>query len=251
MSEHYQHDKQITSNILKDIEEHRFHIAYVESDGYCPRFGYSIGLYKEFNHPELIVIGLDPDSTGAIIHNAASEIKNGTNFIEGINYPDFLVDFPIQFIEVLKEHYPDYLGYAGWYNDNSINFPTLQMVWPDNDGCFPWESDFNETFKFKQPLLDRNTDFKFLEERNLGVFTSSEVLAGKPIKFVYHNDDGDWQFHSEQDPDLNNAKLVCLEELVKMDSTLNEIYYLNYGESAVRNNTGDKWEVICKNESEK
>ena len=33
-----------------------------------PRFGYSIGLYKEFNHPELIIIGLDPESTGSIIN---------------------------------------------------------------------------------------------------------------------------------------------------------------------------------------
>ena len=60
MGKHHEHDKQITANILKDIDEHRLHIAFVESDGYCPRFGYSIGLYKEFNHPELIIIGLGP-----------------------------------------------------------------------------------------------------------------------------------------------------------------------------------------------
>lgn len=248
MSEHYEHNKQITANILKDIEEHRVHIAFVESDGYCPRFGYSIGLYKEFNHPELIIIGLDPESTGAIINNAKDEIEKGTRFIEGVNYADFLVELPVQFVDVKKEHYPDYLGYAGWYNDNSIDFPTLQLVWPDREGKFPWETEFNENFKFKQPLLDRNTEFKFLEERNLGVFTTSEVLEGKPIRFVYHNEDGDWQFHSEQDPDLTKAKLVCLEELVKKDRTFNEIYYLNYGESAERINEGDNWKIFGDNE---
>ena len=244
MSEHYKHDEQITINILKDIEEHRINIAYVESDGYNPRFGYSIGLYKEFDHPELIIIGLGPEATGSIISNVKNEIEKGTKFLEGINYPDFLIDLPIQFVEVQKEYYPDYLGYAGWYNDNSINFPTLQIVWPDKQGIFPWDLAFNKNFKFKQPLLDRNTEFKFLEERSLGVFTSSEVLDGETIKYVYHNEDGDWQFHSEQEPDLNNAKLVCLEELVKGDPTLNEIYYLNYGESAERSGIGEKWEIF-------
>lgn len=248
MSEHYKHNEQVTANILKDIEENKVHIAFVESDGYCPRFGYSIGLYKEFNHPELIIIGLNPKSTGAIINNAKDEIEKGTKFIEGVNYPEFLVELPIQFVNVKKEHYPDYLGYAAWHNDNSINFPTLQLVWPDKDEKFPWELEFNENFKFKQPLLDRNTEFKFLEERNLRVYTTLEVLNGRPIKYVYHNDDGDWQFHSEQNPDLNNVKLVCLEELVKKDRTLNEIYYLNYGESAERINLGDKWKIFGNNE---
>jgi hypothetical protein len=47
-------------------------------------------------------------------------------------------------------------------------------------------------------------------------------------------------------PDLSKATLVCLEELVKMDKTLNEIYYLNYGESAERKNIGDKWKIFEK-----
>jgi len=246
MSKHYEHDKQTTANILKDIEEHSVHIAFVESDGYCPRFGYSIGLYKEFNHPELIIIGLPPESTEAIINNAKDEIKKGTRFIEGVNYPDFLVGHPVQFVDVKKEYHSDYLGYAGWYNDNSVDFPTLQIVWPDREGKFFWELEFNENFKFKQPLLDRNTEFKFLEEKNLGVFTTSEVLDGKPIKYVYHNEDGEWQFHSEKKLDLNKAKLVCLEELVKKDHTLNEIYYLNYGESAERIEVGEKWKIFEK-----
>jgi hypothetical protein len=246
MSETYQHDKQITDCILKDIAEHKVHIAFVESDGYNPRFGYSIGLFKEFNHPELIIIGLSPESTGAIINNAKDEIEKGTKFIEGVNYSDFLVELPVQFVQVEKINYPDYLGYAGWYNDNSIDFPTLQIVWTDRDGHFPWNSEFNNNLKFKQPLLDRNVNFKFLEERNLGVFTSVNVLEGKPIKFVFHDEDGDWQFHSERDPDLSKAKVVCLEELVKIDETLNEIYYLNYGESAERREVGEMWEVYQK-----
>lgn len=244
MDDHYKHDEQITANILKDIDEHGVHIAFVDTDGYSPLFGYSIGLYKGFNHPELIIIGLPPESIGAIINGAKSKIENGTRYIQDVKYDGFLQSYPMQFIEVQLEHYQDYVGYAGWYNDNSFDFPVLQMVWPDKENHFPWDEDFNPKFKFQQPLLDRNVNFKFLEERNLGVYTTLEVLEGALIRFVYHNEDGDWQFHSEQEPNLEHAKVVCLEDLVNRDPSLNEIYYLNYGESAERSDVNSGWKVF-------
>ncbi len=244
MDDHYNHDEQITANILKDIDEHGVHIAFVDTDGYSPCFGYSIGLYKGYNHPELIIIGLPQELIGAIINGVKSEIENGTKYIEEVKYDGFLQGYPMQFVEVQLGHYQDYVGYAGWYNDNSFNFPVLQMVWPDKENCFPWDDDFNPNFKFQQSLLDRNVNFKFLEERNLGVYTTSEVLEGALIRFVYHNEDGDWQFHSEQEPNLEHAKVVCLEDLVNRDPSLNEIYYLNYGESAERSDVNSGWKVF-------
>lgn len=244
MDEHHKHDEQITANILRDIDEHGVHIAFVDTDGYTPRFGYSIGLFKGYSHPELIIIGLSQESVGAIINKARSEMEKGIRYIEGVKYDGFLHGFPMQFVEVQLEHYQDYVGYAGWYNDNSFDFPVLQMVWPDKETCFPWDEGFNPNFKFQQPLLDRNVNFKFLEERKLGVYTTSEVLDGAHIRFVYHNEDGDWQFHSEQEPNLDQAKVVCLEDLVNRDPSLNEVYYLNYGESAERADIYSEWKVF-------
>jgi hypothetical protein len=31
--------------------------------------------------------------------------------------------------------------------------------------------------------------------------------------YVYYNADGDWQFHTIEEPDLKDAMLVCLEEI--------------------------------------
>lgn len=67
-------------------------------------------------------------------------------------------------------------------------------MWPDKEHNFPWDENFNTDWKFKQPLLDRNTDFKFYERRNLGVYSTSQAQEGNPILYVYHNDDGDWNF---------------------------------------------------------
>ncbi len=76
MNEHYMHNEEITRTILNDTSGHRMHIAYAESDGYCPRFGYSIGLFKEFNHPELIVLGLNPDSSGSLLNSFCQKTPN-------------------------------------------------------------------------------------------------------------------------------------------------------------------------------
>jgi hypothetical protein len=91
-------------------------------------------------------------------------------------------------------------------------------------------------------LLDRNTDFKFYEERNLGVYTTRQAFEGDPILYIYHNEDGDWQFHTTSEPNLDDAKLVCLEQITKLDPTINEIYHLQLGWRAWRNTQGDDWQ---------
>jgi hypothetical protein len=199
-----------------------------------PTFVYSIGLYKNYKHPEIIVFGLKSNVMGTIINHARDKIKEGFTFEPDRLYEGFLAGFPIQFIGVQKEHYPDYVGYGGWFYNNSWDFPMLQLIWPDKQSKWPWQEEFNPDWKFKQPLLDRNTDFKFYEPRNLGVYTTFHVLEGKPILYVYHDEDGDWQFHSEYEPNIEDVKLVCLEQLVKKDPSLNEIHYLSLGCSAWR-----------------
>jgi hypothetical protein len=54
--------------------------------------------------------------------------------------------------------------------------------------------------------------------------------------------DGDWQFHTSLEPDFNDAKLVCLEEITKLDPTINELYHLQLGWRAWRNTREDVWQ---------
>ena len=232
--------------ILDDVEQFGFHVAVISEDGYLPGFAYTIGLKKTYNHPEIIIFGLNNEMMHEILNGLGADIKSGKIFEPNKDYDNIISNYPIRLIEIKKEHYQDYFGYGGWFYDNKFDFPAYQLVWTDKDRKYPWEKEFNENWKFKQPILDRNTDFKFYEDRNLGVFTTQETLDGKPILWVYHNDDGDWQFHSEENPNLDNAKLVSLENIVKLDPTLNEIYYLNFGQSATRETSKSEWEVIDK-----
>lgn len=247
--EHSRHNKETEERIISDVKEHGFHIGYISGDSYLPGFAYTIGLYHTYEHPEIICFALKPEAMGVILNHAADLIKKGQRLRTNQLYQGFLEGYQVQFLAVQKEHYPDYLGYAGWFYQD-WNFPVLQLLWPDKQHRFPWEADFNPNWKFKQPLLDRNTDFRFYEERNVCVYTTKHFLEGSPILYVYHNEDGDWQFHTEIEPQVEDAILVCLEDVVKRDPTVNQIYYLPLGGCAWRASVWDKWQVEEDSETE-
>lgn len=64
---------------------------------------------------------------------------------------------------------------------------------------------------------------------------------------MYHDDDdGSWQFLSEDSVTSEDAMIVCLEEIVKRDPSVNELFNLPTGQMATREFVGAKWvrEVI-------
>ncbi len=117
----------------------------------------------------------------------------------------------------------------------------MQLVWTDRNGNYPWDKDYEEEFIYRQPLLDRNANFKFREAKNVAVFTTRQWLEEKkPILRVVHDADGDWQFLTgDQMPE--DIKIVALEQMTLRDPTLNDVFNLDYREEANRNFVGDKW----------
>ncbi|MBE9585066.1 DUF4262 domain-containing protein [Mucilaginibacter sp. JRF] len=231
-----------TERIQQNIEKYGCHVTMVQADSYLPGFAYSIGLYKNFGHPEIICFGLKLETMHELINEACDIISKGKRLESGGLYDEFLDNYKVTFIDVAKEHHDDYLGIAINYYGADVDFPAVQLVWPDKQHNFPWDDDFNKDWVFTQPLLDRNTDFKFYEARNTTAFTTKQVLDGEPVLYVYHNLDGDWQFHSNDDPNTDDGRIVSLEEIVKSDPSINNIYHLQYGWSAWRSSKEEKWQ---------
>lgn len=240
MSEKKEHNCIDQERTKTHIEKFGLSVVMLQSTGYLPSFTYSVGLWQTYNHPEIICFGLKTDLMHAIINDVADLIKKGEKIKSDLEYNNIFKDSIAVFLDVDKRSIGDYFGVAIDYY-NSKGFPALQLIWTDRNNKFPWESDFQEDFKYFQPLLDRNADFKFREEKNLGVFTTSQFVDQKePIIRVVHDHDGDWQFLTK-DIDFDNAKLVSIEQMTKRDNTLNEIFDLDYGEEAERDEIGGKW----------
>lgn len=212
----------------------------IEATEYLPSFAYTVGLWKNYNHPELISFGLTTKTLHSILNVGGELIKDGHRLQVGKDYDDFFENGIAQFINIDPRSLKDYFGYAIWFN-RTIEFPALQLVWTDRNDRYPWNTDFEEEFIHSQPLLDRNADFKFREKKNLAVFTTRQwIEEKKPILRVVHDEDGDWQFLTgDQMPE--DIKIVALEQMTLRDTTLNDLFNLDYGESAKRNFVGDKW----------
>ncbi|MDO7876316.1 DUF4262 domain-containing protein [Hymenobacter sp. ASUV-10] len=240
--EHAAHDAEAEKQILSAVEEHGFYIAQFRGDGYSPNFAYTIGLFKTYGYPELICFGLDLDLLHSVLWSGKELLDKQPMPDQGIGYPDFIGEYDVRFLTVDKKWYKNYFGYGYWFN-GSWDFPALQIVWPDKQALFPWEDDFNPDWKSGQPLLDRNTDFKFREERDLGVYTTRQILEGAPILRVAHDYDGDWQFLCNTTTDSADLKIVALSEVVRRDPSVNKLFQLNYGWSAWRESPEADWET--------
>ena len=73
------------------------------------------------------------------------------------------------------------------------------------------------------------------------MFTTKQWIEGNnTIVRVFHDKEGDWQFLTgEQMP--GDIKIVALEQMTLRDPTLNDLFNLDYSESAERAFVGDKW----------
>ncbi|WP_433830577.1 DUF4262 domain-containing protein [Flavobacterium anhuiense] len=230
----------LLSSIKSNIKKHGLQVIIVEATDYLPSFAYSIGLWQKYNHPEIICFGFSNSLLHTLINDVSEIIKKNESIITGKNYSNIFEESRAEFLDVHPDNISDYFGSAiNFYN--SQDFPALQLVWTDRNDKFPWEENFEEEFLYKQPLLDRNYDFKFREPKNLTSFTTKQWLEGKPILNVYHDDDGDWQFLTDDDSSSENIIIVALEQIVLKDNSLNQVFNLEYGEEAEREYVGAKW----------
>jgi hypothetical protein len=226
--------------LYANIEKVGCAVMLIEATNYLPAIAYTIGLWKNYKHPEIISFGLTTKTLHTILNDAKEIVQGGKTIEIGKNYDSFFENSDTQFLTVAPRNIADYFGQAiSFYT--STNFPAIQLIWTDRNNKFPWDNNYETAFQFKQPLLDRNTDFKFREAKNLGIFTTRQWLdLDKPILKVIHENDGDWQFLTgDQLPE--DIRLVALEQMIVKDNTLNDLFNLDYGEQAKRKYIGGKW----------
>lgn len=223
-----------------NIQKYGLQVIMVTSTSFLPSFAYSIGLWESYSHAEIICVGLSTQTGNQIINDVAEIIKSGETIKVGTIYTEIFNNSRATFLNVDTRNVKDYLGAALNYYKND-HFDALQLIWTDRNDKFPWEEDFEDEFLFKQPLLDRNADFKFFEPRNMTSYTTRQWLEEqKPILRVVHDHNGDWQFLSgDQLPE--DIRIVALEHLVLRDNTLNQLFDLDLGEAAERDFIGGVW----------
>lgn len=139
---------------LSNIEGHGWVVTKVfRSRGETgPEFAYSTGLFHSYEHPEVIILGLDLDIMHRIINNVGDAVKTGFQFKPGTEYQDVFARCACQFRSVDVAHYKAYLGWSIWFYE-SYKFPVSQCFWPDREGRHPWDPSCTPGVVERQPLL--------------------------------------------------------------------------------------------------
>jgi hypothetical protein len=140
------------AQVHADIATYGWHVVKVLEDAEGPGFAFTIGLYRRFEHPELLVFGLPSDTMHRLLNVAGEAVRSGRVYVAGPGYDDVLEAYACTFRPVPLKHYEAYLGYARWYYDGDA-FPALQLVWPDREHRYPWAAPDGAWIREAQPVL--------------------------------------------------------------------------------------------------
>jgi len=148
---------EIDRRVSDDVKVKGWHVMLVpasehDQDGFV-QYGYTVGLWSTYAHPELILLGggLQTETMFALLAMACSNVAGGQRYATDRRYGDIMRGLDMQIGRVSPENRKAFMTYADWFNERNT-FGALQLVWPDIAGRFPTEAGYDE-IRFPQPLL--------------------------------------------------------------------------------------------------
>ena len=115
-------------------------------------WSYTIGIFDTSGKPEIITVGLRPETAQAALNEAASLLRSGIDLAQG-RHSDLIGKVDCEFRPVDPKWVKHLMGWALWYYDGA-NFPVLQAVYPDLENRSPEDEGFDKAFE--QPLMQPN-----------------------------------------------------------------------------------------------
>ncbi len=97
---------------LSNIETHGWNVTKVfRSEGETgPEWAFSAGLFHSYQHPEIVIFGLDLEVMHKIVNNLGDEVKKGKTFGPGKEYQEIFARCGCWFRPVQQRYYKEYLG---------------------------------------------------------------------------------------------------------------------------------------------
>lgn len=140
--------------LLQTLERHGWYVIKVGAGAEAAAFAYSLGLFKTFGQPEVILFGLDLDTMHTLINDVGEAVRKGRRFAAGDSCDELLDGYTCTFRSVSPAHLRDNMTYTQWFYGHD-EFPAVQLVWPDRNGKFPWDDGFDDRYRAAQPDLSK------------------------------------------------------------------------------------------------
>lgn len=143
-------------NLMNEkIQRNGYTVIGVMEGEDTPSFAYTVGLLETYNHPELITLGLPANTASFLFKNVVESIIEKQMPIQNHIPYNQIANMPIEFISADTNKASDYMiGFIDKYG-NSRELKAIQLLWPDKQGFFPYEKEFDVGFLDLQPLLSK------------------------------------------------------------------------------------------------
>lgn len=138
--------------IHEDVARYGWHAMNVLPEGDRPGFQYSIGFFKTFGHPEVLIVGQRREVMHGMLSAVAEGLRAGRRYEAGTDAGDLLPGYRCLFREIPQDQYGQHLGWAiRFYGGRA--FPAVQCIWPDRRGIYPWDAEASEELRRQEPVI--------------------------------------------------------------------------------------------------
>ena len=140
--------------VLKNIGESGWYGLGVGKSETGPGFVYSTGFWLTLGHPEIIVFSLPTKTAHAVMWDIFRDIQSGNPPPIGQATQNIFGSTSAALLPAAYESAKEYLLCSDWFYRGE-EFPSVQLVWPDKEGVFPWDANFDKAFEHDQPDLSK------------------------------------------------------------------------------------------------
>lgn len=156
----------MTDDVFPDRDmDHLDKIRWVvEENGWCaepvagsedpprPPYTYTVGFEESFEHPEVVIFGLQPVAARGLMEMMAEHLDAGGTLPVG-EFVGLLDNglrcalLPVR----LTDHRDLFTGLSAYHGERP--FRVEQFVWPDRQGRLPWDPGYEERLRLAQPVI--------------------------------------------------------------------------------------------------
>jgi len=130
---------------ISHVEEFGCSVVNVTRTKYGLGWSYTVGVFDTSGKPEIITVGLLPETAHFTLNEAAKLQRAGVDLTTG-RHRDLIGQVDCEFRPVDRKWVEHLMGWALWYYDGD-DFPVVQAVYPDLQNRFLEDEGFDKSFE--------------------------------------------------------------------------------------------------------
>ena len=226
-----------------------------DPDAGGPAFAYTIGLWHQARHPELLISGQKAALMHSALNAAARGVMKGNRLVPGMTLENVIGRYPVLVDEVSEVGLQETVLGAHHFHHRLVD--AVQLVWPDTSGRWGWQPGAAPFAEELQPQTWRvpaqrlgpvAVDPDWLLPVPADTMTLScrcVVDEGAPVRWVVRLDDEAWVGLCSRDHDLNDPEPWIsawhVAHLVRQAPSVLELADLGLDEGAYREDVWSPW----------